>query len=235
MRKIKTISICAIAIFVLQTGYAASRAQYAITGAVVGAAIGTGAGAIVASNAMIPGAVIGGGVGAIAGSGIYGSELEHAQISVVDLPGKTIIVIPSDNLFEINTANFLPNATDILADVQNMLPADKDIYISANTDPIGASISFQGSPLSEQQAAKVAGYFWANGLKINDANQNIHYHGNDDDYPIASNDRLEGMTINRRIQITLVPHEADITPTLAQNQTLIPTQHKLIIPRKYSK
>src|SRR3989338_4941636 len=164
---------------------------------------------------------------AVTGSGIYGGKLGNAQTSVVNLPGKTIIIIPSDNLFEINTANFLPNATDILADVQNMLPSDKDIYISAHTDPIGANISFQGSPLSEQQASKVAGYFWANGLKINDANQNIRYRGNDDNYPIASNDRLEGMTVNRRIQITLVPHETNAT--VAQNQTLIPEQHTLVI------
>ncbi len=241
MRKIKSINILLAAImactFSDQISYASSRAQYAMTGVAAGATAGAGAGALVSSNAIIPGAIIGGGIGGIMGMSAYGNGLEKGRLSVVNLPGETIIVIPSDNLFEMNTANFIPNSTDILDDAQDLMnkQSDQDVHICAHTDPIGANISFQGAPLSEQQATKVAGYFWTNGLKLHDLNRNVTYCGCDDNDSIASNQRLDGMTANRRIQITLTPHQQKVIPPQSQDNALIPLQHKLIIPKKYSK
>jgi hypothetical protein len=198
------------------------------TGNIVGTAIGagTGAGAAALLGAKAP--IIG--IAGIAGAGLgyYLTTLRFASGGIIAAGGHVytlgdtvIIDIPTDHLFDPNTADFLPNTGPILNSIASILArySDHDIFISGNTS--GSWTHRFEQRMSECRANAVASSLWAQGITNsnasfkNDTNdlethkRRLIYVGFGDDYPIANNLHLNGIRANSHVQIvaTLPEHE----------------------------
>lgn len=187
------------------------------TGAVVGAGVGAGITALLGgSKAWIIGGGIGGGA-----VGYYVTTLRYDSGGIIRGGGKVYkvgdfigIYIPSDELFEPNTANFLPQSAPILDSAATVLKRypNNNIVISGNTS--GFYKSKWEQKISEERARKVAAYLWdagVNGLKGNGVNdRKLIYVGYGDYFPIANKYTNKGIRENSRIQITSYPTDCDL-------------------------
>ncbi len=117
---------------------------------------------------------------------------------------KTIIALPSDKLFEVNSDEFRRGATAILDSLVRLSTEFPNMVIDVlgNTDPIAAEDYNQR--LSTSQSVQVAGYLWSHGVP-NSAGQKVSYDGNGELKPIATNENLAGMSKNRNIMIVIHP------------------------------
>ena len=186
-------------------------------GAISGAAVGgAGSAAFGATKPVM-------GMAALAGGaiGYYATTLRYDAGGVYQNGGQvftvgdyTGIYIPTDNLFEPNSADFVPQAEPILDSavaVLNRFP-DNNILISGNTSGFGHSKWEQ--KLSEKRAEKVSAYLWNAGINYfkNPSldTRKLNYVGYGDYLPIASNRDNNGVRQNSRIQITSYPCAEDL-------------------------
>jgi len=183
----------------------------------VGAGAGAGAAALVgASQSEIGfGALVGGVVG------YYVSTLRFAAGGVMHVGGQVYnigdyvtIEVPTDRLFEVNTAEFTDEATPILDSIVAVLKRtpDNSIMISGNTT--GFYTRCFESKLSEDRARQVSAYLWAHGIN-NFRNPGIgqrtlRYVGYGNFFPISSDRTNKGIRENSRIQITSYPCDAEL-------------------------
>lgn len=191
------------------------------TGSAAGALIGgaAGAGAMAALGGSKPLMVLAGlGGGAL---GYYVTTLRYDSGGVIQGGGQVYTVgsfvgidIPSDNLFEPNSDEFLPQASPILDSAATVLQRypDNNILISGNTSGFGRS-SWEKN-LSLKRAQKVSAYLWNAGINnfrepTNDTRK-LNYVGYGDYLPIASNRTNAGIRQNSRIQITSYPSSCDL-------------------------
>lgn len=191
------------------------------TGSATGTLIGAGAGA--GGVALLGGSktlmVLGGlGGGAI---GYYVTTLRYDSGGIMQAGGQVYqvgefigIYIPTDNLFEPNTADFLPQAEPILNSTANVLKRypNNNIIISGNTS--GFYRSKWELRLSEKRAQKVASYLWNAGIN-QFKNQSIdtrklNYVGYGDYLPLSSDYTNTAIRQNSRIQITSYPSNRDL-------------------------
>lgn len=191
------------------------------TGSPVGAAVGAGVGAGGAalfggSKSLIASAGIVGGI-----VGYYTTTLRYDSGGVMQGGGDVYtigqyvgIYIPTDKIFEPNTAEFLPQANSILDSAAAVLLRypNNNIIISGNTTGFG-SRKWERK-LSEQRAAKVASYLWNAGVN-NFKNPGIdtrklNYVGYGNFFPIATTQTNSGIRRNGRIQITSYPSDVDL-------------------------
>ena len=182
---------------------------------VVGAGIGAGTVALLGgSKAYITLGALGGGA-----LGYYFSTLRSDASDIILANGKVYVLgdylgiyIPTDHLFEPNTADLLPRAHDTLDSVITVLnrKPNNNIIISGNTS--GFSSYPREQALSQARAKVVAAYLWANGVsqfKFQDNDmRKLSYVGYGDYFPIASNLTNDGVRTNSRIQITSYPSGA---------------------------
>lgn len=133
-------------------------------------------------------------------SGIFLAEQGTQEIELFD---KVILLVPSDALFEPNSAEFTANAYPILEALTRFLslyPHEK-IQIGGHTDPLG---SFKHKEkISTQQATAVTGYLWAHGVEALPLRNRVTFSGNGSNQPIATNKKIHGMELNRRIEIVI--------------------------------
>lgn len=177
-----------------------------------GAAMGAGGVAILGGpKSLMALAGLGGGM-----IGYYLSTLRHDAGAVIQAGGQVYtigdfvgIVIPSDRLFEPNTAEFLPQATVILDSAATVLQRypDNNIIISGNTS--GFYRAKWEERISEKRAEKVAAFFWNTGVN-NFKSQSIdtrrlRYVGYGNYFPIANDFTNDGLRTNSRIQIVSYP------------------------------
>lgn len=183
-----------------------------ISGAAIGAVAAGGTAAVLGA----PKPVIGffGLTGA--GIGYYLTTLRFASRGIIQAGGKVytegdfiIIEVPTDHLFDTNTAEFLPGTEPVLDSIVSALkryPCN-NIIISASTSGFGTQ-RFQ-QKLSESRASQVASYLWLRGIgaesKIKDTEiikgRTLMYVGYGDLLPIANDLHLESIRSNSRIQI----------------------------------
>lgn len=177
-------------------------------GAVIGAGIGAG------GVAALGGTKFTMGLAGIAGGtiGYYVTTLRYASGGIMQAGGQvykvgalTGIYIPSDKLFEPNTADFLPEAPDILdstVDVLRRYP-NNSILISGNTS--GFYRDKWEQRLSERRAEKVASYLWREGINNFKTPENnlrqLDYVGYGDYFPLSQTLTNTGIRQNSRIQI----------------------------------
>lgn len=191
------------------------------TGSPIGAAIGAGIGA--GGVAALGGAKPYIGLAGLAGGaiGYYVTTLRYDSGPIIQAGGQVYqigqivgIYLPSDKLFEPNSAEFLPQAKAILdstAVVLQRFPKN-NILISGNTS--GFYRARWEQKLSERRAQKVSAYLWSEG--INDFKtpgydlRKLNYVGYGDYFPIAKDTRNEGIRDNSRIQITSYPSDCDL-------------------------
>lgn len=181
---------------------------------------GVGAGGIALLGGSKPLIVLGGlGGGAV---GYYVSTLRYDSGGIIQAGGQVYqvgdvvgIYIPSDKLFEPNTAEFLPQAGPILDSTATVLKRfpDNNIIISGNTS--GFYRSKREQILSEKRAQRVSAYLWNKGInQFNkdsiETDRQLNYVGYGDYFPIAANLTNEGIRANSRIQITSYPSDCDL-------------------------
>lgn len=129
----------------------------------------------------------------------------------------TTIYIPTDKLFDVNSAELLPNANAILNSVLaviNRFP-DKNIMISGNTSGFGVA-HFQ-LKLSEDRARQIAAFLWNNGIaqsvSVEDTrSRKLLYVGYGNYFPIANDLSNDSLRSNSRIQITIYPYYDKLLP-----------------------
>lgn len=185
----------------------------------IGAAIGAGSVALInGPKYMMVGAGIGGGV-----LGYYSSTLRFASGGVVQTGGQAFqigqyvtIYIPTDKLFEANTADFLPTAKPILDSAVSILERypNNNILVSGNTSGFGRARWERR--LSTARAEKVSAYLWEEGINNFKRPSNnfryLNYVGYGDYFPISSTRYNSGIRKNSHIQISSYPNTADFYP-----------------------
>jgi len=178
----------------------------------IGALVGAGVGALLASNSG-KGALVGAAVGATAG-GLIGNQLDkqaaeiRAQlandgITVKAEDGRLIVTLPEDITFETDSATVRPALrSDIGKVADNLVKYDKsDVQVIGHTDNRGEAAYNQA--LSERRANAVADILQARGVSY----ARITTVGRGEDEPIASNLTPEGMAKNRRVEIIVIPRK----------------------------
>lgn len=217
MKKTVKINFAAFfSLFFLLSGCNANHPTGDPSGALVGGAIGAGSAALLGgSKSVIAVAGIGGGA-----LGYYLTTLRYDSGGVIRACGQvytvgdyTGIYIPSDQLFEPNTADFKPQAAPILDSVADVLQRypNNNIIVSGNTS--GFDRPRRELQLSEKRAQRVSAYLWNAGItngsfkeqSIELDNRKLTYVGYGDYFPIASTLTNHGIRENSRIQITSYP------------------------------
>lgn len=185
------------------------KASKTATGAGIGAVVGAGIGALAGGS---KGALIGAGVGALAGGAVGNymdrqeaklrQQLEGTGVSVTRQGDNLILNMPGDITFAVDRSDIKANFYDVLNSVILVLKEFEktSIHITGYTDSTG---SFEYNiKLSERRADSVGSYFQAQG--IHPARLVTRGRGPQD--PVASNDTPAGRTLNRRVELMLVPH-----------------------------
>jgi outer membrane protein OmpA-like peptidoglycan-associated protein len=180
----------------------------------IGAAAGAGTAAAVGNTSHFWYGVAG-----ITGAsiGYYVTSLRFASAGIIQSGGQVYtlgdyvtIELPTDEIFDSNSYDLLPNAEPVLKSVVNVVNRypNHNILISGNTSGFGSSR--YEHKLSEDRARTIASYLWANGvtnLQFKEVvkTRKLNYVGYGNYFPIANNIKTEGVRANSRIQITIYP------------------------------
>ncbi len=179
-------------------------------GAGVGAAVGAGIGALAGGDTK--GALIGAGIGALAGGAVGNymdrqeaklrQQLQGTGVSVTRQGDNLILNMPGDVTFEVDQSDIKSQFYAVLNSVVLVLKEFEktSIHVIGYTDSTG---SFEYNiKLSEKRAESVAAYLKAQGIHP----ARLFTRGKGPQDPVASNDTSAGRALNRRVELTLVPH-----------------------------
>jgi OOP family OmpA-OmpF porin len=110
------------------------------------------------------------------------------------------VVLNGDANFEFNKSNLLPNAYVVLDSLINTMKAHTDYKweVGGYTDAIGSDN--YNIKLSQKRAQSVVDYLVSKGVEAN--NLKIVAYGKG--HPIATNETLEGRSMNRRVEIKIL-------------------------------
>lgn len=183
----------------------------AAIGALAGAALGTGAGALVGGSRNRTEMIVGAGIGAIAGGGV-GAYMDKQERDLraktagtpvqVERKGDEILLnIPSGITFDTNSYVVKPEFQSTLNQVASTLAQYNQTYIDVygHTDSTGNDQI--NVPLSQNRAGAVANYLSSQGV----TRARIGTQGFGSSQPVASNDTPAGRQANRRVEIKIVP------------------------------
>lgn len=182
-------------------------------GAVIGAAAGGTAGAVIGKKvgSTAKGAIIGAAVGGTAGA-IIGARMDkQAQELAMDIPGARVervgegIVVTFDSglLFGYDSDAIQGAARTNLTNLSESLKkyGKTDVLIVGHTDATGSDAYNQG--LSERRAASAANYLRTQGVE----STRIRTAGRGEGEPIESNETADGRALNRRVEVVIVAGE----------------------------
>lgn len=182
-------------------------------GAVIGAAAGGAAGAVIGKKvgSTAKGAIIGAAVGGTAGA-IIGRRMDkQAEELAMEIPGARVervgegIVVTFDSglLFAYDSDDITGNARTNLQNLAESLRnySDTDVLIVGHTDATGSDSYNQG--LSERRAAAAANFLASNGV----TRTRVQTAGRGETEPIESNETTDGRALNRRVEIVIVANE----------------------------
>jgi outer membrane protein OmpA-like peptidoglycan-associated protein len=183
----------------------------AAIGAFAGAALGTGAGALVGGKSKRTEMIVGAGIGALAGGavGAYMDKQERelrektagTDVQVVRAGDEILLKIPSGVTFATNSYAIQPQFQKTLNDVAATLATYNQTYIDVygHTDSTGNDAI--NMPLSQNRAQAVSSYLASRGVSP----ARIGTQGFGSSQPVASNATAEGRQQNRRVEIKIVP------------------------------
>ena len=181
-------------------------------GALTGAAVGAGGGALIAGKGHRgTGALIGGALGA-AGGGAIGNYMDRQaaemkrklpEAAVAREGDKLYVALPSGILFDVDKTEIKPAARESIAKAAEVLVKYPDTYITVegHTDSTGATEYNQ--KLSEWRADAVRDMLMRDGVPA--SRVSIKGYGESD--PVADNSTPEGRQSNRRVQLEIRPNE----------------------------
>jgi outer membrane protein OmpA-like peptidoglycan-associated protein len=187
------------------------RMSKAAIGALGGAALGTGAGALVGGRSKRTEMIVGAGIGALAG-GAIGAYMDKQErelrektagtgVDVVRNGDELLLNMPAGITFATNSYTIEPRFQPTLDKVADVLAQYQQTYIDiyGHTDSTGSdSINI---PLSQNRAAAVSNYLSGKGV----ARARLGTQGFGSSQPVASNSTEEGRQQNRRVEIKVVP------------------------------
>jgi len=185
--------------------------QRTAIGALGGAALGTGVGALVGGkthrgrNAAIgglTGAVVGGGVGNYMDRQAAALKKSMPEAEVVRDGDKVYVALPSGVLFDVGKDVLKPAAKDSLAKAAVTLKgSETNIIIQGHTDSTGSEKINQ--PLSERRANHVRDFLVASGVP----GSKMTAAGYGSTRPAVPNDTEANRALNRRVQLEISPNE----------------------------
>jgi outer membrane protein OmpA-like peptidoglycan-associated protein len=155
--------------------------------------------------------ILGAGIGAVAGAGAgyYMDQQEKklrqqtagTGVNVIRDGNNLVLDMPSDITFPVNSYSVQPQFNQTLAKVAGTLREYEKTYVDVlgHTDSTGTDAYNQ--TLSVNRAQAVASVLSANGVQ----SARLATQGYGESQPKASNTTEEGRSINRRVEIRLVP------------------------------
>jgi outer membrane protein OmpA-like peptidoglycan-associated protein len=176
----------------------------AITGALIGGALGASQEEDSLAKAAI-GAIVGGAIGGAIGDQLdkQAAELRavNSAFTVTNMGDYLIVNLPQDVLFATDSATLRPALTRDLQAVGANLNSypNSTIQVIGHTDNVGEAAYNQD--LSERRALSVAGVLRASGVPAG----RVQAFGKGEDQPAASNLTAEGRAQNRRVEIIIRP------------------------------
>ncbi len=188
-----------------------------ISKATIGAGAGAATGAVVGlitgddSRERRKHALIGAGVGALAGGSVgYYMDVQEAKLRQklegtgvsVTRDGENIILnMPGNVTFAVDSADINGEFFAVLDSVTLVIDEfDKTLVeVMGHTDSTGAESYNQ--ELSERRAGAVAKYFKSRDIQP----LRLATYGYGENYPVSSNETEAGRSLNRRVEIALVP------------------------------
>ncbi len=179
-----------------------------------GAAVGAGIGAVigaVSGGDRLKRAAIGAGIGALTGAavGSYMDRNEEALrrqlagtgVSVTRRGDDIILNMPGHVTFDFDSYALKPGFFEVLNSVALVVDEfDQTVLvIDGHTDSTGSRSYNMG--LSERRAETVGRYLASRGIDP----VRLATYGYGPDYPVASNETADGRSMNRRVELTLMP------------------------------
>jgi outer membrane protein OmpA-like peptidoglycan-associated protein len=181
-------------------------------GTLGGAAVGAGAGALIAgSGHRGTGALIGGVVGAAAGGAIgnymdrQAAEMKRKlpEAAVAREGDKLYVALPSGILFDVDKAVIKPTAKDSIAKAAEVLVKYPDTYITVEGHTDSTGTAEYNQKLSERRAEAVRDQLLRDGVPAT----RVSVKGYGESNPVADNATPEGRQSNRRVQFEIRPNE----------------------------
>src|SRR5512135_1245418 len=214
---IKTTGAALVGALLLSTGCATNpdgTTEYkrTATGALGGAAVGAGAGALIAgSGHRGTGALIGGVVGAASGGAIgnymdrQAAEMKRKlpEAAVAREGDKLYVALPSGILFDVDKTEIKPMAKDSIAKAAEVLLKYPDTYITVEGHTDSTGTMEHNQKLSERRADAVRDQLLRNGVPAS----RMSIKGYGESNPVADNATPEGRQANRRVQLEIRPNE----------------------------
>lgn len=214
---VRTLGILLGALFLFPSGCATNpdgTTEYKRTaiGALAGAAVGAGAGALIAGRGHRgTGALVGGALGAATG-GVIGNYMDRQaaemkrklpDAAVAREGDKLYVALPSGILFDVDKDVVKPEARQSLAKAAEVLVKYPDTYVTVegHTDSTGSAAHNQA--LSERRAKRVADILAGDGVPA--SRLSTKGYGATD--PVGDNATPEGRQSNRRVQLEIRPNE----------------------------
>lgn len=182
-------------------------------GALIGAGIGAVAGLLSGGDATErrQRAMVGAGIGGLAGAGIGAyQDRQEAELrrqtagTGVDVQRDGDVIklnLPDGVTFDFNKTNVKPQFYPALNSIASTINQyDQTIIeINGHTDNIGSLAANQ--KVSDERARSVGAYLSAQGVQ----SVRMEMHGYNYQYPVAGNDTEQGRSLNRRVEIRLIP------------------------------
>lgn len=179
-------------------------------GAIGGAALGAGAGALIGGkshrgrNAAIgglTGAVVGGAVGNYMDRQAAALKKSLPEAEVVRDADKVYVALPSGILFDLGKDALKPAAKDSLSKAAATLrDSQTNIIVQGHTDSTGSDAINQ--PLSERRANRVREFLISQGV----AASRLSAVGYGSSRPAVANDTEANRALNRRVQLEISPN-----------------------------
>lgn len=186
--------------------------QYQKTGlgALGGAALGAGAGALIGGKSHrgrnvaiggLTGAVVGGAVGNYMDRQAAALKQSMPEAEVVRDGDKVFVALPSGILFDLGKDTLKPAAKDSLSKAAMTLKdSQTNIIIQGHTDSTGSDAINQ--PLSERRANRVREYLVSQGVP----GSKMTAVGYGSSRPAVANDTESNRALNRRVQLEISPN-----------------------------
>ena len=213
----RAVGLILVAVLALGAGCATNpdgTTEYKRTaiGALGGAAIGAGAGALIAGRGHRgTGALIGGVAGAAVGGGIgnymdrQAAEMKRKlpEAAIARQGDKLYVALPSGILFDVDKDQVKSSARGQVGKAAEVLVKYPDTYITVEGHTDSSGSADHNQKLSERRASGVRDLLASGGV----AASRLAVRGYGETDPVADNATPEGRQSNRRVQLEIRPNE----------------------------
>jgi len=178
-----------------------------------GTAIGATTGALIGSRNSSEGAILGALAGGAIGGGVgyyldvqaaeLRAELVSTGVQVIESDDSIRLIMPGNITFKTDSADINASFYPVLNSVARVLNkySNSTVLVSGHTDSTGTAE--YNLNLSRERAASVAAYLQGQGVK----SSRFEVLGLGSSNPIASNDTPDGRSLNRRVEIKIIPNK----------------------------